>query len=450
MTDTPPPTLPTLAQATRVWARIGLLSFGGPAGQIALMHRELVEQRRWIGERRFLQALNFCALLPGPEAQQLATYLGWLMHGPRGGLVAGLLFILPGAAVMLALSVLFATLGTLPAVAALFAGLKCAVLVMVLQALVRLAGRALHGPLAWCLAGAAFAALFLLALPFPLVVAVAALAGLLAPAGLNRSAATADDGPPELIDAVLAAEPARAARLAAGARRAGLLALLLWLLPVALLLAAGPAAFADIAVFFSKMAVVTVGGAYAVLAYVAQDAVRLHGWLTAQEMLAGLGLAESTPGPLILVLQFVGFLAGARAAAGPGGVAGGMLGSLLVLWVTFAPCFAFVFLGAPWIERLQNSARLSGALAGVTAAVVGVIANLALWFGLRVLFRAVRPAGIGPLSLELPVWSSLDGPAVLLVGLAAACLFGLRLGVVACLLVAALAGLALAWAGLPV
>jgi chromate transporter len=453
MTDVPPsaPALPTLGQATRLWARIGLLSFGGPAGQIALMHREVVEQRRWIGERRFLQALNFCTLLPGPEAQQLATYLGWLMHGARGGWIAGLLFILPGAAVMLGLSVLYATLGTVPAVAALFAGLKCAVLVLVLQALVRIAGRALHGRLAWSLAAAAFAALFLLGLPFPLVVAAAALAGLLMPGALARpEAAVGKDGPPALLDAVLAADPTRPARLAAGAHRAGLAALALWLAPVLLLLAKGPAAFVAIALFFSKMAVVTVGGAYAVLAYVAQDAVQYHGWLSAEEMLAGLGLAETTPGPLILVLQFVGYLAGARAEAGPGGIAGGVLGSLLTLWVTFTPCFAFVFLGAPLIERMQASTRLSGALAAVTAAVVGVIGNLALWFGLRVLFHAMRPAGLGPLSLELPVWSSLDLPALALTGLAALCLFWLRLGVVPCLLVAALAGLALAWAGVPV
>jgi chromate transporter len=380
--------LPTFAEAFRVWLRIGLLSFGGPAGQIALLHREVVDKRSWIGERRFLHALNFVTLLPGPEAQQLATYFGWVMHGVRGGLAAGIVFVLPGAAVMLALSLIYAVFGDVPFVDALFFGLKCAVLVLVVEALLRIARRALKGTAAWALAVAAFAALFFLNLPFPLVVLVAGLVGYLAPASFSHgSHGSAKGDAPALIDAVLAADPGRPGRLAAAARRAGYIGVVLWLVPVAVLMGVVGGTYADIAWFFSKMAVVTVGGAYAVLAYVAQDAVQSYQWLSAPEMLAGLGLAETTPGPLILVLQFVGFLAGFRAPEALSGIPGGVAASLLVLWVTFAPCFVFVFLGAPLVERLQENKALSGALAAITAAVVGVVANLAVWFSLRVLFR---------------------------------------------------------------
>jgi chromate transporter len=439
VTEPPPPAFPGRAEALRIWFRIGCLSFGGPAGQIALMHREVVEERRWVSDARFLHALNFCTLLPGPEAQQLATYLGWLMHGVRGGLAAGLLFVLPGAAVMLALSAIYATFGEVPLVAALFFGLKCAVLVLVVEALLRVARRALRGRLPWAVAIAAFLALFAFGLPFPLVVLAAALFGYLAPQGFAAGGhGVARAGPPTALDALLAAEPDRIARGAAAARRAGLIALVLWVWPLALLLAEG-GVFADIAWFFSKMAVVTVGGAYAVLAYVAQEAVEHYRWLTAGQMLAGLGLAETTPGPLILVLQFVGYMAGHA----HGGFWGGVLGSGLTLWVTFAPCFAWIFLGAPHVERLHDQPRLKGALAGVTAAVVGVIANLALWFGLRVLFGAVRTVSLGPLALELPVPATLDMQAVLLALLAAVCLFRLKRGVVQTLGITAVAGLAL-------
>jgi chromate transporter len=430
----PADAFPTLRQALPVWLRIGLLSFGGPAAQIALMHREVVERHRWVSDARFLHALNFCMLLPGPEAQQLATYLGWLMHGVRGGLLAGLLFILPGAAVMLALSILYVTLGSVPLVAALFFGLKCAVLVVVVEALLRVARRALHGPLPWALAAAAFLALFAFGLPFPVVVLAAALAGYALPwafAGGGHGAAK--DGPPALLDALIAQDPGRIPRMAGRARRAGLIALVLWAWPVALLY--GTAPWGDIAWFFSVMAVVTFGGAYAVLAYVAQQAVETYGWLTAADMLAGLGLAETTPGPLILVLQFVGFLAGAAQ-----GIWGGILGSLLALWVTFAPCFAWIFLGAPFVERLHAEPRLKAALAGVTAAVVGVIANLALWFALRVLFARVETLAVGPLRLDLPVAATLQPDALLLAALAAACLFALRLGLLRTLGITALAG----------
>ena len=428
---------PSFRDALRVWARIGLLSFGGPAAQIALMHREVVEERRWISDARFLHALNFCMLLPGPEAQQLATYLGWLMHGVKGGLAAGLLFIAPGVAVMMVLALIYATLGEVPIIAALFFGLKCAVLALVIQALLKVAARALQGAVPWLVAIAAFAALFAFAVPFPVVVLGAALIGYALPQAFAAAGhKPAQDSAPALLDAVLAADPARPARMAATAKRAGLVALVLWFWPVALL--AGTGTFGDIAWFFSKMAVVTFGGAYAVLAYVAQEAVEGYAWLTAAEMLAGLGLAETTPGPLILVLQFVGVLAGYRDA----GFAGGIAGGLLAVFVTFAPCFAWIFLGAPYVERLHNAPRLKGALAGVTAAVVGVIANLALWFALRVAFTRIQDVAVGPMTLGLPDPLTLVPDAVALTALAMVCLFVLRLDVVRTLFVTAAAGFA--------
>lgn len=431
--------LPSFAEALRVWWRIGLLSFGGPAGQIALLHREVVDQRRWVSDARFLHALSFCNLLPGPEAQQLATYLGWLLHGVRGGLAAGTLFILPGAVIMLALSVVYVIFGQVPIVAALFFGLKAAVLVLVVEALLRVARRALKTSAAWAMAGAAFLALFAFGVPFPFVVLTAALIGYLAPRAFRASDhGKAKDGPPALLDAVLAADPGRPDRLAAQAWRAGWVAVALWLLPTALLVAAVDGVFADIAWFFSVMAVVTVGGAYAVLAYVAQEAVQGYGWLTADQMLVGLGLAETTPGPLILVLQFVGFLGG----HGTGGIVYGALASVLVLWVTFAPCFAWIFLGAPFVERLHGNRKLTSALAAVTAAVVGVILNLALWFGLRVLFADVREVRFGTLALDMPVLGSLDLLALALAALAAVCVFQLKLGLIRTLGVTAAVGLA--------
>ena len=434
--------MPTFTEAFRVWLRIGLLSFGGPAGQIALMHKEVIEIRHWIGERRFLHALNFCTLLPGPEAQQLATYLGWLMHGVKGGVAAGVIFVLPGAVVMLALSLIYALAGQVPAIDALFFGLKSAVLVLVIEALMRVGRRALKGRAAWGLAVAAFLALFFLGVPFPLVVLAAGLIGFVIPAAFSVGGhGSVKSDQPALIDAVLAAEPDRPARLAAGARKAGLVALVLWLTPVLALVLLAGGTYADIAWFFSKMAVVTVGGAYAVLAYVAQDAVQAYQWLDAEEMLTGLGLAETTPGPLILVLQFVGFLAGFRATTGPSGVTGGILASALTLWVTFAPCFAFVFLGAPLIERLQGHKGLSGALAAITASVVGVIANLAVWFASNVLFAKHSAFRAGPVAFDLPTVTSVDLPALALAVLSGIALFHLKLGVMPVLGLAALLGL---------
>jgi chromate transporter len=436
--------LPTFGAALRVWAKIGLLSFGGPAGQIALLHREVVDDRNWVSDRRFLHALNFCTLLPGPEAQQLATYLGWLMHGPKGGFAAGLLFVIPGVLVMLALSVIYAVFGDVPLIAALFFGLKSAVLVLVIEAVLRIGRRALKGRLAWTLAAAAFVALFLFGVPFPLVVLAAGCIGYLAPGHFSGGAhGKVKDGPMALLDAVLLAEPGRAIRMARGAHVAGLLSLAAWLVPVVWLLPGG-GVFADIAWFFSKMAVVTFGGAYAVLAYVAQEAVEGYHWLTAAEMLSGLGLAETTPGPLILVLQFVGFLAGYRAS----GLGGGVAGSALTLWVTFAPCFVFVFLGAPLIERLQENRALSGALAAVTAGVVGVIANLAVWFALHVLFHETIAVHAAGMRFDAPVLASIDPWAAALAIVAGIAMLRLKLGVMRSLAICAGASIALHLAGL--
>ncbi len=445
MTPRPIHGFPTPRQACAVWLRIGLLSFGGPAGQIALMHREIVETRRWVGERRFLNALSFCAILPGPEATQLATYIGWLMHGPWGGVCACALFVLPGAAVLLALSVIYFEAAGLPAVEGLFFGLRCAVLALVVQALMRIAQRALKTPAACALAAAAFLALYGFALPFPLVMLGAGAIGALAQRALlppPRAGSTDMRDPGDLIDEALAADPKRAARLAAAAYRASAACLALWLTPVALLNLALPGRFADIGWFFSKMAIVTLGGAYAVLAYVAQDAVQTYHWIAPKEMVAGLGLAETTPGPLILVLQFVGFLAGARAPGALAGLAGGITASLLTLWVAFLPSLAFVFAGAPLVERIAEKRTLRGALAAITAAVVGVIANLSLWFGLHVLFTKSMMVRAGALHFEVPDAASLDPAALVLALLACLCLARLRWPVPAILSLTALCGLA--------
>lgn len=449
--ETGAPAPPSLREAVGVWARIGLLSFGGPAGQIALMHRMLVEERRWIAEPRFLHALNFCMLLPGPEAQQLATYVGWLLHGVRGGLIAGVLFVLPGAVAMLALSIAYALYGETPLVAGLFFGLKAAVLAIVVQAVVRIAGRALKSAPAKLLAAAAFVAIFALHVPFPLIVLAAGVIGYVATrAGSDafRGGAAhggAAHGGPAMAaaDDTLTSDPP-----APGWQRSLVTAvvwLALWLAPTALLLALlGPDdVFTRIGAFFSVMAVVTFGGAYAVLAYVAQAAVATYGWLGPGEMLDGLGLAETTPGPLILVLQFVGFLAAFRDPGALAPLAAGVAGAGLTLWVTFVPSFLWIFVGAPYVERVRNNAALSGALSAVTAAVVGVILNLAVWFGLHVVFRTVERVAVGPLTLDLPVLASLD-PAALLLSLAAAvAIFRFRLGLVPVLAGSALAGLAI-------
>ncbi|MFN3511749.1 MAG: chromate efflux transporter [Phenylobacterium sp.] len=440
--------LPSFWQATRVWARIGLLSFGGPAGQIALMHRVLVEETGWIGERRFLHALNYCMLLPGPEAQQLATYMGWLMHRTAGGLVAGGLFVLPGALVMLALSAGYALYGATPIAASLFLGVKCAVLAIVAQALIRVGSRALKTRAALWLAVAAFVALYALDIPFPLVIAAAALLGWRAPhlVGQAGHGGEADTDQRGLVDRVIATGGARHLKPSRG-RSLRILAvwLVLWLAPFAALLAAlGPGSiWTQLAGFFSTMGVVTFGGAYAVLAYVAQAAVEAFGWLAPGEMADGLGLAETTPGPLILVLQFVGFLAAYREAGPLDPLVAGALGALLTTWVTFAPCFLWIFLGAPYVEALRGHQAASGALAAITAAVVGVIANLALWFALHVLFLEVREVsvlGIGP---EIPVLASLDWRAALLATGALVAMLRFKVGLIPTLAACAAGGLLL-------
>ncbi|MSP02233.1 MAG: chromate efflux transporter [Acetobacteraceae bacterium] len=434
--------MPSFAAAFRVWLKIGLLSFGGPAGQIALLHKEVVDDRHWIGERRFLHALSFCNLLPGPEAQQLATYLGWLMHGVKGGLAAGIIFVVPGAIVMLGLSLIYALAGEVPVVEAIFFGLKSAVLVFVVEAMLRIGRRALKGNVAWALAAAGFIALFFFHVPFPVVVLVSAAIGYFQPDHFSHGGHGQVKGDaPALIDAVLAADPGRPERLAVGARWASLAAAVLWLAPVAYLVLAVGGTFADVGLFFSKMAVVTIGGAYAVLAYVAQDAVEVYRWLSPAEMLAGLGLAETTPGPLILVLQFVGFLAGFRSPGAVTGVTGGILASVLTLWTTFAPCFVFVFLGAPLVERLASNKALSGALAAVTSAVVGVVANLAVWFALQVVFRDHTAFRAGPVAIDLPIPASIDLAALALAVVAALCLFRLKLGILRTLGITACLGL---------
>jgi len=444
--------LPSLAAATRIWARIGLLSFGGPAGQIALMHRELVEERRWIGEERFLHALNYCMLLPGPEAQQLAVYIGWLMHRTVGGLIAGLLFIVPGALVMLGLSILYVTLRHVPLVDGLFFGVKAAVLAIVIDAGLRISRRALRNGAMVAVAIAAFVAIFLFKAPFPVIVLGAGLVGLLGsrirPGWFGNGVGHGAAGPATagLLDALLVRGELAHVRLS-GRKTVAVLAiwLPLWLGPVALLWAlTGPGSvWTQIGGFFSTMAVVTFGGAYAVLAYVAQAAVEGYGWLAPGEMLDGLGLAETTPGPLILVLQFVGFLAGFRAPGALPPLVAGSLGALLTLWVTFAPCFFWIFLGAPYVEALRGNRALSAALGAITAAVVGVIANLALWFGLHVLFGELRGVSILGLQPDLPVLASLDWRAALLSAAAAIMLLRLKLGMMPVLAISAAAGILL-------
>jgi len=443
-------------EAVRVWARIAALSFGGPAGQIAVMHRILVEEKRWIGDERFLHALNYCMLLPGPEAQQLATYIGWLLNKTKGGLVAGTLFVLPGFVAILALSFLYVLLGDVPAIEGLFFGLKAAVIAIVFQALVRIGARSLANRARWAIAAASFVAIFAFDVPFPAIIAAAALVGLGAAwtgvkafsgnLGHSSSASHVADSDTALGDEL--PDPAKAdwkwsARVSA-------VFVLLWLGPVAMLvlLLGSDDVFSRIAIFFSQMAVVTFGGAYAVLAYVAQQAVETYGWLTAGEMLDGLAMAETTPGPLIMVTQFVGFLGAYRESGGLDPFVAATLGAVLTTWVTFTPCFLWIFLGAPFIERLRGNRALTGALSAITAAVVGVIANLALWFSLHALFADVREVRFAPLVLDVPELLSLNIAALLLTIAALVAVFRFRLGVLAVLAAAAAAGMVLVLAGL--
>lgn len=429
----------SFGEAWLVWLRIGFLSFGGPVAQIALMHRVLVDERRWLGERQFLSALNFCMLLPGPEAMQLATYAGWRMHGVAGGLAAGLSFVLPGALLMLGLSVGYAYWGQLPAMEVLFLGVKAAVLAIVLEALLRVAKKALKTSLHWTLAGVSFIALFFFHVPFPIVILAAAIIGAIASwnaVDTGTDAATGSAGSEHSMHAHRAA-PAQTIVTTA-------IWLAVWLGPLAALwlVLGGDHVLVQLGIFFSKLAVVTFGGAYAVLAYMAQEVVQGYGWLSAGEMVDGLGLAETTLGPLILVTEFVGFLAAFR-AGGEGALWLGVAGALVTLWATFAPCFLWIFAGAPYVEQLQEAKRLRAALAAVTAAVVGVILNLSLWFGLRVLFTDFTPIEIGAVSFDLPAVTSLHLAAAVLSLLAAVALFRFKAGVMLTLVICAAASFAL-------
>ncbi len=439
----------TLREAAKTWARVAALSFGGPAGQIAVMHRILVEEKRWIGERRFLHALNYCMLLPGPEAQQLTIYLGWLMHGVAGGLVAGTLFVLPGFLALMGLSIVYALFGHVGPVAALFFGLKAAVLAIVAQAVLRVARRSLKHPAMWVLAAGAFVALALFQVPFPLVILAAGVIGFAgARLGLRPFLNQAGHGGGQTdkwsdADSLQGEDPPIHAKPSwRWALKISAIILALWLGPV---LAIGwilgwDSVYADIAVFFSKMAVVTFGGAYAVLAYVAQEAVSGFGWLKPGEMLDGLGLAETTPGPLIIVTQFVGFMAAFRHPGGLPPILTGALGGMLTTWVTFTPCFLWIFLGAPFVEALRGAKALNGALAAITAAVVGVILNLAVWFSLHVLFAETTPIHDLGLKLDLPVLSSVNWAALVLTAGAALAIFRLKIGVIPVLLACSAAG----------
>jgi len=427
----------SFAEALRVWLKIGCIGFGGPAGQIALMHRILVDEKKWVEEERYLHALNFCMLLPGPEAQKLATYVGWLLHGVRGGLAAGILFVLPGALVMLALSLLYVLGSGVPAVDGALFGIKAAVLVIVVEALIRIGRRSLKTRLLLALAGLAFVGIHFFDLSFPLIVVAAAIAGYTvarsSPAQLGLKAGA------EVAAAPIAGRWRQAAA-------AGVIGLVLWWAPVALAVALlGPQhVLADIGLFFSKLAVVSFGGAYALLSYVAQEAVEAYRWMSVHEMVDGLGLAETTPGPLIKVTQFVGFLAAYRDAAPFSPIGAGIIGSALTTWVTFVPPMLLIFAGAPFVEQLRSNRRLSGALAAITAAVVGVILNLTLWFALHVLFGDVQEMRAGWLRWYAFDPLLLDLKAAALALIAAFLAFRLQRGLVELVLVMAALGVAVA------
>jgi chromate transporter len=445
----------SMRQAFRVWLRVACLSFGGPAGQIAVMHRIIVEEKRWIGESRFLHALNYCMLLPGPEAQQLATYIGWLMHRTRGGIMAGGLFVLPGMISIMALSYVYAAWGSVPLIVAIFAGLKAAVLAIVFQAVIRIGRRALNNRVMLAIATAAFIAIYFFAVPFPLIIAVAAAAGL-AGSAAGLSAFSARDGhaggDAQFSDAQsLLGEglPTHAHPTVGGTLAVVATWSLLWAVPVgAIVMMLGPHdTFSEIALFFSKTAMVTFGGAYAVLAYVAQQAVGTFGWVRPGEMLDGLGMAETTPGPLIMVTQFVGFMGAYRDPGSLHPMVAGTLGGLLTTWVTFVPCFLWIFLGAPYIEALRGNRMLSAALTAITAAVVGVILNLAVWFAVHTWFAHLVPASVSLMRFDMPVIASIRPWALALSIAAMLAIFRFRAGMLQTLAGCALAAALLYWLG---
>lgn len=434
-----------LSEAVRAWTRVGLQSFGGPAGQIAVMHRILVDEKKWVSESRFLHALNYCMLLPGPEAQQLATYIGWLLHGVRGGLVAGLLFVLPGFIAILALSLLYAAFQDVGPVTALFFGLKAAVLAVVVQAVIRIGKRVLKNGVMLSVAAAAFIGIFFVDLPFPIIILSAAVIGLIGDRvrpsafqvikGHQTSSEQAAKSKSPVADAMDSSPPPHTLPSMARALRVFAVCALLWATPIVLLVAllGTRNVFTEEAIFFSKAAVVTFGGAYAVLAYIAQQAVERYAWLLPGEMLDGLGMAETTPGPLIMVVQFVGFMGAYRHPGTLDPMVAGILGSLLTTWVTFVPCFLWIFLGAPFIEALRGKQWLNAALSTITAAVVGVILNLAVWFALHTLFAEVEEQDVGPLRLLVPAAGTIDFVALALSAGAFVALFRFRAGMLATL-----------------
>lgn len=424
---------PTFGEALRTWARIGVLSFGGPTAQIALMHKIVVDEKGWLTEKQYLNALSFCMLLPGPEAMQIATYAGWRWHGLIGGLAAGLLFVLPGAAVVLALSMIYAAYGQVPLVEAVFFGIKAAVLVIVFEALLRVAKRALKLPEHWVTAAASFVAIFFLGLPFPLIIAIAAGIGFLR---ANRAV-------PISATAELPVVSFKTTIAVIGAWVA------VWVLPLAALAAlfGRDHVLTQLSWFFSKLAMVTFGGAYAVLAYMGQDVVIRHGWLDAGQMLDGLGLAETTPGPLILVTEFVGYLAAYNHGGGPA-IVMGLLGAFVALWATFVPCFLWIFAGAPYLEWIVAQPRLNGALSAITAAVVGVILNLSVWFGLHVFFGKVTLIEVAGLKLWTPELATLDWRVIVLAAISAVLLLRQHWGIASVLGVASVLALAMRFIGL--
>jgi len=442
---------PTLFDAFKVWLKISLLSFGGPAGQISIMHKFLVEQKQWISDKRFLHALNYCMLLPGPEAQQLATYIGWLLHRTFGGLIAGLLFIIPGVIIILILSILYAEFQELKLINALFFGLKAAVLAVVIEAIIKIGKRALKNKAMYAIAFGTFIGIFFLSIPFPILIIIAAIIGVIeeiikrkSDFNVNNiSVQIVPDKNTAIIDKklnnkVLAhTEPSFRQSV-----KVAIIWLIIWLGPIfVMILALGTTnVFVQEGLFFSKIAVVTFGGAYAVLAYVAQQAVYNYQWLSPGEMLNGLGMAETTPGPLIMIVQFVGFMGAYRNPGQLDPITAGILGSMITTWVTFAPCFLWIFLGGPYIEKLRNNKLLASALSAITAAVVGVILNLAVWFSLHVIFKTVNEVFIGFIHVWVPVWGTIEYASLAIAVGALISSLLLKIGMIPTLLISAVIG----------
>jgi chromate transporter len=442
------PRRPTFREAFWVWCRVAALSFGGPAGQIAVMHRILVEEKRWVSENRFLHALNYCMLLPGPEAQQLATYIGWLLHRTAGGLMAGLLFVLPGFVSIMLLSILYASYRDLTVVEGIFYGLKPAVIAVVVEALLRIGKRSLKNRVMVCIAAAAYVAIFFFQVPFPLIVVAAATIGYVGGKLWPETFVVIRERVPqdnEQVEAHAISDEMAAAVRPSLARSLRTLAIWLtvWLAPIAALwsLAGRESVFTQEALFFSKTAMVTFGGAYSVLAYIGQECVETYHWLAPGEMLDGLGMAETTPGPLIQVVQFVGFLGAYRDPDPLSPLWAGVAGAVITTWVTYAPCFLWIFLGAPFIEYLRGRKALNAALSTITAAVVGVILNLSIWFALHTMFGTVTEQQFGPLRLLVPGWSTIDLVAVAIAAAAMVAMFRFHVGMLPTLAASSAIGL---------